>query len=63
MIEKMVDGDQLRQRADAADVIGVKVRDDEVVDFLQPGFGRHVVDALGVAVVFAPAGIHQQRLA
>ena len=53
-----------RQRRDAADVIGVVVRHDEVVDPRQPGLLHRRRDAIGVAAVEAGvARVDQQRLA
>ena len=52
-----------RQLLHAADVIGVVVRDDEIVDRADAGFLDGGGNTLGVAqVVCRPAGVDQQRL-
>jgi hypothetical protein len=59
---ELADRQQLRQLADAAVVVEVPVRDDQVVDRLQPGPLRRLVDALGVAAA-GVAAVDEDRLA
>ena len=51
MIQKMLDGDQLRERRCAADVIAVVMRDHQVVDLLEAGLLSRTEDAFRVAVI------------
>ena len=62
VIEEMLDRDPLRQLLHAADVIDVVVREQQVVDLLEPELRHDRHDPIGVAAA-GIAGIDQQRLA
>ena len=63
VVEIMLDGDHPGERRCAAHMIAVKVRDQQVIDLLDPGLLRGLVDALGVAIAGrGVAGVHQQAL-
>jgi len=64
MIEELADLDALDEFGRAADVIHVKVRDQQVVDAGDAGIAHGGLDAGGVAAIVAgPSGVDQQRCA
>ena len=64
VIDEVADGQLLGELRDSADVVGVEVRDHQVIDALDARLLRCRGDPLGVAAVeTAPAGVDQQRLA
>ena len=62
MVVEVADRHQVGQLLDAAVMIGVPVRDDEMIDRLEARCGGSLVDALGVAVA-GIAAVDQHRLA
>ena len=64
MIDERADRNLLCELDDAAIVIGMEVRDQEIVDLLEPGFPDRSHDAVRVARVIAGvARVDQQRFA
>jgi len=63
VVDEMVDGNLLYELRHAADVIGMVVGDENVVDLLDASEFGGFVDADGVTVgVVAPAGVDEERL-
>jgi hypothetical protein len=64
VIDECAYGDAGHELRHAADVVGVKVREQHVVDPVNAGFLRSGNNAVGIAaIVFWPAGIDKQRFA
>ena len=65
MIDEFADGDLRGERGEAAEVVAVPVRDDEVIEMREAGVVNRVHDAAGVAVGARRdiAGVHEQRFA
>ena len=64
MIDHRADRHSFRELLDAADVIGVEMRDDQKVDFFDARFLRGIGDSLCIAAIEAwPACVDQQTLA
>ena len=65
MIDEFIDLNDVRQLPNAANMVAMEVRRDEVVDLLFLGFLREdVLNPLGVAVLeTGPSGIHQDGVA
>src|SRR5262249_28378148 len=59
---EVIDEDHLRKRSQSADMIGVEVANDQVVDFLQAGLLGRGVDSFGVAIADRPSRVDEQRL-
>ena len=63
MIDEIIDANALDKIGHTADMIRVIVRDQQIIDMVEPCLLHHGHNAVGIApVVVCPAGIHQQRL-
>ena len=64
MIEEFADGNALDQLGHAADVVGVEVGDEDVIDPGNAGVVHGGLNAVGIAAIVArPAGVDEERCA
>ena len=59
--EKPANRDHLRKGCKSADVVGVVVADNKVINLLQTGLFSRRIDSFGIAVIVRRAGLGRRR--